>query len=166
MSVVACKLTENGYEIAADSSIVIYDTQVKSVGFAKLFSVNDMNISGVGLAEETVLVRIFSETHKPRESSEQAILEFLWEFADWKNKRTDTYQIENSYIIGFEHSLFVVDRWNIMSVDQYTAIGSGMDFALAALHLGKTPQEAVMVAIELSVWCEEPIKVIRVNSDA
>lgn len=36
-----------------------------------------------------------------------------------------------------------------------------MDFALAALHLGHTAEEAVEVATELSIYCEKPVQVIR-----
>jgi len=39
-----------------------------------------------------------------------------------------------------------------------------MDFALAALHLGHTAEEAVATSIELSIYCEAPIQVIKKKS--
>jgi hypothetical protein len=38
-----------------------------------------------------------------------------------------------------------------------------MNFALAALYLGNTAKRAVETAIELSIYCEAPILVIKKN---
>lgn len=48
------------------------------------------------------------------------------------------------YDLGFDFS--------IMPVESFTAIGSGRDFALAAMHLGKSARQAVEIATELDLF--------------
>ena len=160
MSVVACKIDDKGYSIAADSITVKGWTQDKGTKStaSKLFAVNDLIIGGVGTAEEVGLLQIFASTHQVAQESESSVLEFISEFSDWKKKKMDKAGIENSYIIGMENNIFYVNGWNVMHIVTYEAIGAGSDFALAALYLGHTARKAVKVATELSVLCEEPIQ--------
>ncbi|MBT3322334.1 MAG: hypothetical protein HN392_08635 [Anaerolineae bacterium] len=162
MSVVVCKITKEGYEIAADSISVRGYTQTKNnTNRSKLVEVNNMVIGSVGSAEESSLLQIFAKTHQPAAATEEGILEFWSEFADWKKKRTDKNGIGNVYFLGFDGVVFFVEHWLISSVKSYEAIGAGMNFALAALHLGHSAEEAIETAIELSIFCEAPIQVIK-----
>lgn len=161
MSIVACRILEDGYEIAADSISVRGSTQTKNnINRSKLVEVNNMVIGSVGSAEESSLLQIFAKTHQPSAATEEGMLEFWNEFAEWKRKRTDRGNIDNRYFIGIDGVVFYMEHWLIASVSSYEAIGAGMDFALAALHLGHTAEEAVATAIELSIYCEPPIQVI------
>lgn len=163
MSVVACKIKENGYEIAADSITTrgAIQTKGQTTEHVKLYEANGMVIGGVGTAEENSLLRLFAETHRPSKPDEYSILEFLSEFSEWKKRKTDTTAIKNSFLIGFQGSLFHVEQWHVAKIKTYMAIGAGMSFALAALHLGHSAKEAVETAIELSIYCEAPILVIE-----
>ena len=162
MSVVACKVTKNGYEVAADSITTRGYTQSKgqNVNHSKLFEVNEMVIGGVGLAQESSLLRLFAQQTRPKRADEDGILEFLSEFADWKDKKTKKGGIQNSYILGFDGKAFAISQWFVAEVLTYQAIGAGQDFALAALYLGKSVSEAVETAIELSIYCESPVQLI------
>ncbi len=166
MSVVACKILPGGYEIASDSISVRFRTQSKgdTTKFSKLFEVNDLVIGSVGYAEEASLLQIYCTTRKPSEATEPAILEFLSEFSGWKKGKSDKSGLDNAYLIGFEGKVFSIHGWFIEEVLKYEAIGAGMDFSLAALYLGKSAEEAVKVACELSIYCEEPIQVITRTS--
>lgn len=42
----------------------------------------------------------------------------------------------------------------------YMAIGSGREFALTALHLGKTPEEAIKIASELDIYTGSEIEIV------
>ena len=55
MSVVACRVTKEGYEIAADSITVRGHTQTRgqNTSHSKLFEVNDLVVGAVGSAEES-----------------------------------------------------------------------------------------------------------------
>ena len=162
MSIVACKITKEGYEIAADSITVRGYTQTKNnTKRSKLFEVNGMVIGSVGYAEESSLLHIFAKTHQSAAATEEGLLEFWGEFAAWKKKRTDNGSIENSYFIGIGGKVFAIHEWLIEQVASYEAIGAGMNFALAALHLGHNAEAAVETAVELSVFCEAPIQVIK-----
>ena len=163
MSVVACRVDQNGFEIASDSITVRGYTQTKgqTSTFSKLYEANDLVVGSVGYAEENSLFRLFVETHHPTQASENALLEFMAEFSDWKKKRTDRGNIDNSYMIGFSGSIYTVEAWHVERIKSYMAIGAGMNFALAALHLGNTARKAVETAIELSIFCEAPVVVIK-----
>ncbi|MCP4140026.1 MAG: hypothetical protein GY755_07010 [Chloroflexi bacterium] len=161
MSIVACKITKEGYEIAADSISVRGSTQTKNnTNRSKLVEVNNMVIGSVGYAEESSLLQIFAKTHQPAAATEEGILEFWGEFSGWKKKRMDRGDIDNAYFIGFDDIVFYINHWLIASVTSYEAIGAGKDFALAALHLGHSPEAAVETAIELSIFCEAPVQLI------
>ena len=86
------------------------------------------------------------------------------EFSNWKKGKAEKSGLDNSYLIGFEGKVFSVNGWFIQEVITYEAIGAGMDYALAALYLEKSAEEAVKVACELSIFCEEPIQVIKKQS--
>ena len=163
MSVVVCRITKKGYEIAADSIAVRGWTQSKgdTKKFSKLFEVNGLVIGGVGLIQEISLLRLFATTHKPASATDSALLEFLSEFSGWKNKKTDDSDIDNAYIVGFEEKAFYINGWLVEEIVKYEAIGAGEDYALAAMYLGNSAKKAVRVAIELSVFCEGPIQVIN-----
>jgi len=163
MSVVACRITENGYEIAADSITVkgMIQTKGQTTELVKLFEANEMVIGGVGYAEEISLMRLFAETHRPSIADEYALLEFLSEFSEWKKRKTDSTNLSNSYLIGYRGSVFYIEQWHVSKVKTYMAIGAGMSFALAALYLGHNAEKAVETAIELSTQCEAPILVIK-----
>ena len=163
MSVVACRITENGYEIAADSITVRGITQTKSqTDHVKLYETNEMVIGGVGSAEENSLMRLFAETHRPSASEEYALLEFISEYVEWKKRKTDnSNNFRNAFMIGFQGNVFTVEHWHVHKVNSYMAIGAGMSYALAALYLGHSAEKAVETAIELSTQCEAPILVIK-----
>ena len=162
MSIVACKIMEGGYQIAADSITVRGYTQTRNnTQRSKLFEVNDLVIGSVGTAEEGSLLHLFAKTHRPAGANEESLLEFLSEFSDWKKKKTDNATIDNDYLIGYGGHVFSISEWLVERVTTYEAIGIGMDFALAALHLGHDAEDAVKTAIELSVFCVEPVQVIN-----
>ena len=163
MSVIACRVSQNSFEIAADSITVRGYTQTKgqTSTHSKLYEANDLVVGSVGYAEENSLFRLFVETHRPAQANEYSLLEFMAEFSDWKKKRTDKANIDNSYMIGFSGLVYTVESWHVERIKSYMAIGAGMNFALAALYLGNTAKKAVETAIELSIYCEAPILVIK-----
>ena len=168
MSVVACKIKEDGYEIAADSITIRGITQTKGqTDHVKLYETNEMVIGGVGSAEENSLMRLFAETHRPSAADEYSILEFISEFSEWKKRKTDNNAtIRNSFMLGYQGIVFTIEQWHVHKVNSYMAIGAGMSYALAALYLGHSAEKAVETAIELSTVCEAPILVIeKTNKD-
>jgi ATP-dependent protease HslVU (ClpYQ) peptidase subunit len=162
MSVVAVKVTEDEIVIGADSILVTGFTQQKDK-LAKLNQVNDMIIGDVGDAQEGSLFLLFVKTRKPREASEDGMLEFFSDFQDWMKQKTELSEIENSYIIIYQKKVFLVEGFYIKEIKDYTAIGAGMDYALTALHLGHSVKKSIEVACELSIYCEKPINIIKIS---
>ena len=163
MSIVAVRVTENGFEMSSDSITVRGVTQSRGNNstFSKMFDINGVVIGSSGLAEEASLLKLFCKNRTPSESTEQGILEFISEFQDWKKKKTDSSNIESYFFIGYENSVFYVHGWHIEKIKTYQAIGAGMDFALASMYLGHSTEDAVKTAIELSVYCESPVIKIK-----
>lgn len=162
MSVVAVKIEKDKITIGADSILVSGYTQEKDK-LAKLFANEWMIVGDVGNAQEGALFQVFSKTRKPRESSVDAIMEYMFEFFQWNKEKTDSVTIDNSYIIIFQEKVFLVEGFFVKEVKDYAAIGAGMDFALAALYLGSSVNDAIKTACHLSVLCEEPINIITVK---
>ncbi len=162
MSVVAVRVEKDKITIGADSILVSGYTQEKDK-LAKLFQNEWMTVGDVGDAQEGALFQIFSKTRKPRESSVEAITEYMFDFFQWNKEKTENNELSNSYIIIFERKAFLVEGFYVKEIKDYAAIGAGMDFALAALYLGSSVSDAIKTACHLSILCEEPINIITVN---
>jgi hypothetical protein len=161
MSVVAVKVYKDKIVIGADS-VLINDTVQEKDRKAKLFQNDFMCVGDVGEAQEGALFRIYTKTRKPRESSVDAITEFLFEFYQWKKEKTESTELVNYYIIVFENKAFLVEGFYVKEIVDYMAIGAGNSFALAALYLNHDVYDAISVACELSTLCEPPINIIEV----
>ena len=163
MSIVACRITDSGFVMAADSISVRGWTQRRAEQPSKLFCTNGLIVGAVGFSEEVAMMDMYCTTHRPHDNTDRAMLEFISEFAQWREQRTKEYKIENAYLIGIcsdKPAVYSVSGWAIGRVADFEAIGAGMDFALAALYLGHSVTEAVETAIELSVYCENPVQVL------
>ncbi len=135
---------------------------------SKMWQHNDLVVGGAGKVSESMLFRIFTKTRKPRESSVEAVLDFLVEFRDWAKKSETDFKNFNHFIIIFEGKVFQALGLEVCEVKEYNATGSGMFLALGAMYKGAAPQEAVDVAKEFDLFCsgetdtiEVPIKSIK-----
>jgi len=162
MSVVAVRVEKDKITVGADSIIVTGWTQEKDK-MAKLNQTNGMVIADVGDAEEGGLFLMYCRTRKPREASVEGVIEFLSDFQDWKANKIDDSKIQNSYILVFEKKVFMMEGFYVKEINEYTSIGIGQDFSLAALRLGPSVYEAIDVACELSIYCEKPINIITID---
>jgi len=163
MSVVAVKVYKDKIEIASDSIRVTGYTQEKDK-LAKLWEVNGMVLGAVGLCEESAMFKIFMSTRKPREASEDAVADYMAEFIEWYRKKDDKLnKLQNSYFLVTDRTVFLIDNFYIRKIDDYYAIGAGMDYALTALYLSRSVEESVAVACELSIYCEKPINKILIE---
>jgi ATP-dependent protease HslVU (ClpYQ) peptidase subunit len=162
MSVVAVKVEKDKITIGADSILVSGWTQEKDK-LAKLNKVNDMIIGDVGSTQEGALFLMYCKTRKPIESSVEALVEFMSEFQDWMTKKVDITKLENQYVIILDGKAFMMEGFFIKEVTDYTAIGAGMDYSLAALYLGNSVKESIKAACHLSIYCEEPINIMEIK---
>jgi len=164
MSVVAVKIEKNKITIGADSILVSGYTQEKDK-LAKLFQNEWMVVGDVGEAQEGALFQIFSKTRKPREATVEALTEYLFDFFQWKKEKTESVELTNHYIIVIEEKAFLVEGFYVKEIKDYMAIGAGMDFALAALYLGSSVEDAIKTSCHLSILCEEPVNIITIEKN-
>ena len=66
-------------------------------------------------------------------------------------------KIENAYIIAIEGCLFETDGMFVKEVSDYTAIGEGECFALAAMWCGENTEQAVYCACDLCAAVAPPV---------
>lgn len=165
MSVVAARKYHDRLVFASDSIRVsghLRETsRVTGDERGKLFEVNDLIIGGVGLIMELSFMQIFARNHKPAAATVEAVLDFIVEFYGWSTGKDSSFGKRNEYLIGIEGEIFrVCDSYLVEKINEFSAIGAGEYFALTAMYLDKTPEEAVSIANELCVYCAPPINTI------
>jgi len=163
MSVVAVKIEEGEITIGADSYVGFGDaSQLKN--HVKLVECNGLVMGSVGYAKDLSLIRLYAMTHKPKSSSEEGITEFISEFVEWNKKKFDDYHLDSWFIIVFEGRAFLATHdFYVKRVIDYESIGAGMNFAMTALKLGKNVEEAIDIACEMCIYCEKPIRILKIR---
>lgn len=157
MSVVCAKVYKDKIIMAADSQVTTGGHLIKITNFAKIKELNGMIIGTVGSATEASLMWQYAKTHKPDDSDEKDVLTFIVEFAKWKKDYDGDTTVNNNYLIAYGGNLFSTSGLFVDKVESFQAIGCGMYFGITALHLGKTPREAVEIACKLDCFVGEPI---------
>jgi ATP-dependent protease HslVU (ClpYQ) peptidase subunit len=165
MSVVAAKKYADKLVFAADSirvsGYLSETSRVSGHEQGKLFEVNDIVIGSVGWIMELSFMQLFARNHKPSAPTVEAVLEYIVEFYTWAKKKDDTFGKRNSYLMGMEGEIFrISDGYLVEKINEFSAIGAGREFALTAMYLDKTPQEAVEIANELCIYCSAPVNTI------
>jgi len=166
MSVVAARRYADRLTFASDSirisGLLKTSNRVTGEERGKLFEVNHLVIGSVGYVMELSFMQIFARNHKPADATVEAVLDFMVEFYTWAKSKDDSFGKHNDYLIGIDDQIFrVVDSYLVEKINEFSAIGAGEHFALTAMHLDKTPQEAVEIANELCVYCSGPVHVIN-----
>lgn len=156
MSVIAAKVYDNYIEICADS-IIMNEDGTKRTNFAKLRNINNMIVGGCGDAEELCLFFNYVETYAVPEATETSILDYMNRFSSFKLSYTNESELRNIYVIAVEGHLFEVDNKFVQEVYDITACGRGMPYALTALHLGHSAEEAVSVTCDLCCYTSGPV---------
>lgn len=158
MSVVAVRVYDKEIEMAADSIIVCGSRQELYYGnHTKLNQINNMIIGTSGTCEESGLMWMYAQNHRPVSATERDVLEFFVEFVNWKKEKSTSSILNNHYLLAFDKKVFHIQNYMVLEVDKYAAIGAGADYALAALYLGSSAEKSAEVACNLSCYVAEPI---------
>lgn len=167
MSVVVCKVNKKNIEIAADSILARGWTKVlpqEGAPHVKLQKYDDTIVGSCGSAEEMHLMFHYLKTHRIEDTSEKGVLDFMLEFGRWKSNLTSSSPtFDNEYIIVCRGKAFLVNRMFVMPISDYHAIGAGQDYALGALYVGATAEQAVKAACDLCALVCEPIIVEKME---
>ncbi len=168
MSVVAARRYGEELFFAADSIRIAGGYRQEHARVAgheqgKLFEINGMVIGSVGRIMELSFMQIFARNHKPAATTAESVLDFMLEFYRWAKSKDESFGRHNEYLIGIEREIFrVSESYLVEKINEFAAIGAGEDFALTAMYLDKTPEEAVDISNELCIYCSSPTHVVRV----
>ncbi|MGA4538665.1 hypothetical protein ACPA54_01555 [Uniformispora flossi] len=155
MTVIAGKIVDDRIVIAADSQVTW--GQAKTEG-TKLYKIGEALVfGGSGHLRDVNLMRLFLDTHTPASSDERDVLEFYAEYVEWAKRKMSGFEAHSSFLFAFDGRLFEIDSDFDVTYADFTAIGSGWEYARAALHLGHSPSEAVQVACDLTIFCAPPV---------
>jgi ATP-dependent protease HslVU (ClpYQ) peptidase subunit len=165
MSVVAAKKYPDRLVFASDSIRVsgyLKETRRMSADEkGKLFEVNDLVIGSVGYTMELSFMQLFARNHRPAHPTIEAVLDFMVEFYRWAKGKDETFGRRNEYLIGMDGEIFrVSDSYLVERISEFSAIGAGEHFALTAMYLDKSPEEAVEIANQLCIYCSSPVQTI------
>lgn len=164
MTVIVAVKTDDRIVFASDSlmavgSTIVTDSQAKT---SKLWQQNNLTVGHSGNCQFDTLMKIFSKTHVPKSACEDGMVEFLIEYVNLCQTKYSVGIPTSQFLIAFQNQLFIVyGGIDVYKVEKFEAIGSGSDFAQAALLLGKTAKEAVEVSCQLSNTCAPPVKVVE-----
>lgn len=160
MSVIAVKVASDRIRIAADSILIKDD--LKKTNFKKLFKFKDIIVAGCGSAEELSLFFKFAEEFTPASCDINGIRHYMKSFSDVLEDYYNDRKINNDYIIIYKGHVYEVEGMLVQEITDYTAIGEGEAYALAALYLGHDVIDAVEAACKFSCFVSEPIVVQQV----
>lgn len=132
---------------------------------SKIFEKNWMLIWSAWLVSESKMMQLFCNNHKPKEATEESILEFIIEFYERAWKKQKSFEWENHFLIFFDKNLFYYESYLVHEVKDFAAIWSWMWFALAAMYLWKWTSEACEVASKFDLYCSWKIEYhsVKVN---
>lgn len=162
MSVVATRVYPNRIEIAADSQMTFGMTMQSAMDVKLFTSELGIIVGGVGMMEEISLLKIFLKTHVPAEATEDGITELMHRFRMWTLEHAELSEDwgENQYHFIVDKKAFAIHRYNVREITSFDAIGAGMDYALTALYLDRSPTEACKLACDLNIYCSLPVSTL------
>jgi ATP-dependent protease HslVU (ClpYQ) peptidase subunit len=164
MTVIAAIKTDNKIVFARDSLMTADNTIItdNNTLVSKLWQQNDLTVGHSGQCLFNTLMRIFAKTHVPKSACEDGMIEFLIEYVNLCQSKYNVGMPTSQFLIAFQDQLFrVYGGIDVYKVENFDAIGSGGDFAQAALLLGKTAKEAAEVSCKLSSTCALPVRIVE-----
>lgn len=164
MTVVAARVYDKEIRFAADSQTTIGSRRATNseLKHSKLANVNGMTIGGSGIKAQTMWLFGFARNHAPLEATEIDVSQFLLEFDEFMRQKDSSFRSQNEYLIAYRGKLFrVYDSLSVFEIPEYAAIGSGTQYAIAAMYMGEMPKEAAGVAAALDIYCSGEIEELR-----
>jgi hypothetical protein len=129
----------------------------------KIVKTEVLTIGCSGSYQNFVLLQEFVQIAKPPvQPNIVAVMGFFLSFNNWKYEQFDVSTDDSRFLIAFQDKIFRCEPENLVyEVEDFDAIGSGEDFARAALLLGTTTHQAVRVACKLSPTCSLPVQLVE-----
>lgn len=160
MTIIAARIANEAIRFASDSQTTAGWRRVSASELkrGKIFMTNQMTVGSAGYTSHACWFQTFCTTRRPAASTVSAISDFMLEFDDYMRKRFSDFKAVNQFLIAFEDRLFeVLKGADVFAVPEFAAIGSGTDYAIAAMHLGHGADAAAKVAADLDIYCSGDI---------
>lgn len=156
MTVIAAKIEKDGIYFAADqqTSCGSVKSSDKEINLSKIYQVNNITFGSSGYKSTSLWLLFFAKNHSPLDATEVDIAEFMLEFNEYMKKKDSSFTNTNQFLIAYKNKLFKIwGALDVFEVTSFAAIGSGGDFATAAMYLDRKPDEAVYIASKLDLYC-------------
>ncbi len=165
MSVACVKLYDDTIVLGADSIMIYGDMQEKNKD-AKIRKINDYSgFASAGFAKEIEFFNIFCKTHQPSRNTIEGIIDYFFEFSNWKKKKIDDDKIENQYIFVYKGKSYSFYEYHVVEIKDFYAIGAGYQYATTALYLNHTVEQAIKISCSLSIYCEMPANIFEFHKE-
>ena len=165
MSVACVKLYDDTIVLGADS-IMIYGYMQEKNKDAKIRKINDYSgFASAGFAKEIEFFNIFCKTHQPSHNTIEGIIDYFFEFSNWKKKKIDDDKIENQYIFVYKGKSYSFYEYHVAEIKDFYAIGAGYQYATTALYLNHTVEQAIKISCSLSIYCEMPANIFEFHKE-
>jgi len=165
MSVACVKLYDDTIVLGADSIMIYGDMQEKNKD-AKIRKINDYSgFASAGFAKEIEFFNIFCKTHQPSRNTIEGIIDYFFEFSNWKKKKIDDDKIDNQYIFVYKGKSYSFYEYHVVEIKDFYAIGAGYQYATTALYLNHTVEQAIKISCSLSIYCEMPANIFEFHKE-
>lgn len=155
MSVIVTKVYENRITIAADSQYTYGETKKFT---SKLVTTPNLVLGYSGPA--TQLTKMHAHLAKEGRDEVRPTVEgvhhFFQAFDAYYGPSAEGY--DRCWHLVTQGQAFSYIEGHILEIEDYDAIGSGRDYAIAALWLGCPPCQAVETAIAHNIFCGGPVQ--------
>lgn len=141
------------------------------LGRMKISLINDITYSSTGSVAEINNFRLFCFSRKPEVANEVGIQRFFVDFGKYlkdMNLETESNKgVQNHYFIVYNKKLFHYCAGGTAEIleGDYAVDGAGLKEAYMAMFMGKTPEEAINLTIEMNIWTSGKPQIVIIEKD-
>lgn len=175
MSTIAVKRNENNIEISCDSKIHI-NTILQDNFFKNKIKIGQKSNMTFGFVGELYYKDIFEDYIYNRKVDEgedlftevsllnSSFYKFIKDNFPQEENKNEKEKFSYFFLLIIKNRIFVINCLKVNEIEDYYAIGSGSDFSLPALMLGKNTKEAVEIASELDLYTGGKIHTFKIDN--
>lgn len=174
MTVIVAQNTKDKIILAADTGSFYGSSGHKRhlenhIGRLKICTANDITYASTGSVAEINNFRLFCSSKKPESSTELGMQRFFVDFGTFRKNMNlnqgDNALVANYYFIVYEKKLFHFQAGGVAEIFEgdFATDGAGYRESYMAMHLGKSPKEAVDLTIEMNIWTSGKTQVVEIK---
>lgn len=169
MSVVACKVTKDKIYLAADSQLTKGNYKCRGLKYNKIRKIKGLVVCVAGTcAEADMFIQYIRENEFPYRKRD--IPTFMADFYKRRDKINAKLVPEGkddisncTFMIIMNNNAYQVSDLFVTKIVDIFAIGSGEAYAMGAMGMGATVEEAVAVACEYNIECSLPLVYMEID---